>query len=152
MNYEHSQSTLLPLLFTVALFGFVTVVMVASDEFLLWAFLVTVAIAGLVLMFSRLTVSVGDQVVTASFGIGWPSKAINHSDIEQTEVVRNHWIYGLGIRKIPGGWMYNVWGLDAVELVLASGRKFRIGTDEAEALKTAIDARQDRSVPGRSDP
>ena len=29
--------------------------------------------------------------------------------------VRNRWIQGWGIRKISRGWMYNVWGLDAVE-------------------------------------
>jgi hypothetical protein len=28
--------------------------------------------------------------------------------------------------------MYNVWGLDAVEFELSSGKVFRIGTDEPE--------------------
>ena len=30
--------------------------------------------------------------------------------------VRNKWYYGWGLRGIPGGWMFNVWGLDDVEL------------------------------------
>ena len=32
------------------------------------------------------------------------------------ELVRNKWWHGWGVRWVPGGSMYNVWGLDAVEL------------------------------------
>jgi hypothetical protein len=35
--------------------------------------------------------------------------------------------------------MYNVSGFDAVQLQLASGKRFRIGTDEPVQLKSAID-------------
>jgi hypothetical protein len=52
--------------------------------------------------------------------------------------VRNKWWYGWGIRLTPHGWLFNVGGLDAVELELASGRKFRIGTDEPQGLLNAI--------------
>ena len=55
------------------------------------------------------------------------------SDHEREEVT-THWIYGWGIRWIPGGWLWNVSGLDGVELALVSGRRFRIGTDEPEQL------------------
>jgi hypothetical protein len=34
--------------------------------------------------------------------------------------------------------MYNVWGLDAVELELTSGKVFRIGTNESDRLHAAI--------------
>ena len=54
--------------------------------------------------------------------------------------VRNKWIYGWGIRRLPGGWMYNVWGLDAIELDLVSGKRFRIGTDDPDGLLAAITA------------
>jgi len=40
---------------------------------------------------------------------------------------------------ISGGWMYNVWGLDAVELNLTSGKVFRIGTDEPAELLAAVE-------------
>jgi hypothetical protein len=40
---------------------------------------------------------------------------------------------------MPGQyWVWNVSGLDAVELTLRSGRRFRIGTDEPEELAKAI--------------
>jgi hypothetical protein len=55
--------------------------------------------------------------------------------------VTNPWWYGWGIRLIPGGWMWNITGNQAVELKLKSGRLLRIGTDEPEALETAIRTR-----------
>lgn len=73
-----------------------------------------------------------------AFGWGWPRRVIDVADITAFRPVRNKWWYGFGIRVISGGWMYNVWGLDAVELDLASGRKFRIGTDETIDLAAAL--------------
>ncbi len=55
--------------------------------------------------------------------------------------VRNSWWYGWGVRKVPGGWMYNVWGYDAIELELASGKVFRIGTDDPDGLLAALTER-----------
>ena len=52
--------------------------------------------------------------------------------------VRNKWWYGYGVRKVPNGWMYNVAGLDAVELELGEDRVFRIGTDDPAALMAAL--------------
>jgi hypothetical protein len=45
----------------------------------------------------------------------------------------------LGIRKIPGGWLYNISGADAVELTLKGGKRCRIGTDVPEELERAIE-------------
>ena len=60
------------------------------------------------------------------------------SDVAAVRQVRNNWIQGWGVRKVTNGWMYNVWGLDAVELEMSSGDIFRIGTDDQERLHTAI--------------
>lgn len=38
----------------------------------------------------------------------------------------------------PHGWLFNVSGLDAVELELINNRRFRIGTDEPQRLIAAI--------------
>ena len=45
------------------------------------------------------------------------------------------------MRKIRNGWMYNVWGLDAVQLELQSGKSFRIGTDDPDGLVAALNDR-----------
>jgi hypothetical protein len=41
----------------------------------------------------------------------------------------------------PSGWLYNVSGRAAVRLEMTSQRPLMIGSDEAERLKAAIDAR-----------
>lgn len=39
---------------------------------------------------------------------------------------------------IPGGWIFNVSGWESVELQMKNGRKYRIGTDDAQALLDAV--------------
>jgi len=85
-----------------------------------------------------LTVTVDDEMITARFGVGLVRKKIKIKDIQNAAQVRNTWYYGWGIRMGPNGWMFNVSGLDAVEIELKSGGKFRIGTDEPEELVRTI--------------
>ena len=65
-------------------------------------------------------------------------RAIRLFDIAEARAVRNRWWYGWGIRLTPHGWMFNISGLDAVEIEYTNGRKFRIGTDEPNELEEAI--------------
>jgi len=138
MRYNHSQFTLLPFFSFLAISAFVVFM---SLEFgtVSWLNLLLLGIGVLVLIFSRLTVQLTATAVEASFGRGWPKKVIDLASVSSASTVRNQWWYGLGIRKIPNGWMYNVWGLDAVELILPDGKAFRIGTDEPDRLLAAID-------------
>jgi hypothetical protein len=53
----------------------------------------------------------------------------------------------VGIRLSPGGVLWNVSGLDAVELSLDGGRRFRVGTDEPRALAAAIAQAKDAASP-----
>ena len=95
---------------------------------------VMVVIFAVVAYFSRLVVVVADGRVTASFGLGAPRRDADLSDVTTVAIVRNRWWHGWGMRRISNGWLYNVWGLDAVELRLASDTIVRIGTDEPEEL------------------
>ncbi|MFP6598015.1 MAG: hypothetical protein VCC01_11215 [Candidatus Hydrogenedentota bacterium] len=90
-------------------------------------------------LFRSLTVCVGKEDISLAFGLGIIRKRFRIEDIESSRVVRNRWYYGLGIRKIQNGWLYNVSGLDAVELQMKDGRRFRIGTDEPDELLEAIE-------------
>jgi hypothetical protein len=47
---------------------------------------------------------------------------------------------GWGIRWTPASWMWNVSGFDAVEITYASGKRFRIGTNQPKELAAAITA------------
>jgi hypothetical protein len=72
------------------------------------------------------------------FGPGLLSYRIALEDIEAVAVVRNHWWNGFGIRMRPGFRLYNVSGLDAVELHLRSNDIRRIGTDDPRGLAGAL--------------
>ena len=45
---------------------------------------------------------------------------------------------GWGIHHVGDGWLFNIYGFDAVELHFHSGKRAVIGTDEAEKLAEAI--------------
>lgn len=90
-------------------------------------------------LFYNLQVRVTQNQINCSFGIGLISKTIPLEDIKTAKVVKNPWYFGWGIRAIPGGWMFNVSGWDAVELNLKSDQKFRIGTDDPDGLLSAVE-------------
>ena len=89
-------------------------------------------------LFGSLTVIVTDAEIVAAFGTGLIKRRIPLLEITSAQRVRNNWLMGWGIRKVVGGWMFNVAGLDAVELGLSKGGSFRIGTDEPDQLLEAI--------------
>lgn len=95
----------------------------------------------LYLLFYQLTVTVDDEEIVVTLGVGWIKKRIALKDIDHCEIVKNPWWYGWGIRLTPGGWMFNVSGLKAVQLHLKSGGGFRIGTDEPNELAAVIEAK-----------
>ena len=90
--------------------------------------------------FGALTVSVDERHVAIKFGYGIFRKQFATSEIASVARVKNHWYYGWGIRLWfwPRMWIYNVSGLEAVEIRMKNGKIHRIGTDEPEKLETAI--------------
>jgi len=95
-----------------------------------------VGLAGLLL--ATLTVIVDETHVRLRFGIGVIRRSYPLDDIRTCRIVRNPWYYGIGIRMIPGGWLFNVAGRMAVELERADGSITRIGTDQPQRLLAAI--------------
>jgi len=94
-----------------------------------------------------LTVEVDAERVQARFGIGLIRKSIPVADIVRCEVVRTPSWWGWGMHWTPSGWLYNVSGRAAVRIEMRSQRPVMIGSDEAEALKAAIDAGLTRREP-----
>jgi len=132
-SYRHAQSMpVLPTLLTIATAGMFVVV----DA--LGVAAVLAGVSAIAWSLSRLIVVIEGDVLTTRFRFGWPAKSFDLRELVAVHQVRNKWYYGAGVRWIPGGSMYNVWGLDAVELEQRSGKRFRIGTDEPEALVAAI--------------
>jgi hypothetical protein len=93
------------------------------------------------LQFSTLTIQVDATDLHWWFGpaaLPVIRKSVPLSDIAQLVVVRNPLWYGWGIHLTTRGWLYNIAGRDGIEVSLRSGQRFRIGTDEPEALAEAI--------------
>lgn len=93
------------------------------------------------ILFGTLTVACNHRSIRVWFGPGLIRKTFSLDDIVSSTVVRNRWWYGWGIRKLPRGWVFNVSGLDAVELLTKSGKIFRIGTDEPRKLNNFLQTR-----------
>jgi hypothetical protein len=100
--------------------------------------LVAAVLAACLVQFSALTVTVSETDLELGFGTPLFRKRVALRDIAAYHRVRNPWYYGWGIHAMPGGWVYNVSGFDAVELTMRSGRKLRIGTDDPEGVLAAL--------------
>jgi len=103
------------------------------------AFIVLPIFGGfLVLMMSGLTVTIDDLSIQIRFGSGVFWKTYSLTKITDCRQVRNGWWWGYGVRWYIEGWLYNIAGMDAVEITFNNSKKIRIGTDEPEKLALAI--------------
>jgi hypothetical protein len=138
--YKHTQFGKL----TVSIFLIALLLFIISEFFFDWhtyATFVFLFLLILLALFYSLTVEITDEKIHIKFGVGLIKKAIKINDVVEVRQVRNPWYYGWGIRWFPGGWLYKVSGLDAIEIVMTSGKKYRIGTDEPEKLFNTIQSR-----------
>ncbi|MBU1241403.1 hypothetical protein KKF84_02360 [Myxococcota bacterium] len=144
--YQTRQPGLLIILLTVAEVGFCL-----TMGFLTRAFVPFAAMGALFslvgLLFYQLTVRVDAEAVTCIFGVGVITKRLRIRDIMRVKEVKNPWYYGFGIRKVPGGWMYNISGKGAVEFTLKEGGIFRAGTPDPQGLVSQIEARLKERAP-----
>ena len=141
-EYEHTQpGTLLRVIFgsvIVLLFGAAVSPVIRNGEPELPA-LIPAGIMMLCLsLFHSLTVRVTVNDISLSFGVGLIQKEFMIGDVEQASIVRTRWYHGWGIKKIWGGWLYNVSGFDAVQLKMRNGKVYQIGTDQPDQLLAAI--------------
>jgi len=110
----------------------------AEPETYLYAVLVLTNLASL-LLFYKLTIIVDNETISFKLGIGLLGKSYEISEIKSCKPVKNLWIYGVGIRKLPNGWLYNVSGLKAIELRFKDSTKvIRIGTDRPDEIAGVI--------------
>lgn len=100
---------------------------------------VEVLLALVLLLFWSLTIEIDPVRLRCFFGPGLIGREFPLHEIVSAAAVQNRWYYGWGIRLTPHGWMFNVSGLEAVELGLASGRRFRVGTDRPEEVVAVLE-------------
>lgn len=90
------------------------------------------------LLFWKLTITIDNEILRASFGIGLIRKTVPVANIVACEPIRIRWWWGWGIHLTPYGWLYNVSGFDAVVIGLRNGSRFCLGTDQPNELVAAI--------------
>lgn len=139
MKYKHTQ---IGYLIVFVSFGVLLLFGAISTQvgFPMPAIIIMVFVLFLLFSFSTLSVTVDEKHLNIKFGYGLFQKQFLLMEIASVSAVRNHWYYGWGIRLWlwPKMWIYNVSGLDAVELVTKNGRRHRIGTDEPRELERAL--------------
>ncbi len=136
-RYEHTQVGYLIIVVMAAVMVLIGVVMAnAGINWIAIGVLFVIAVA--LVLFPSLTVIIWEEELEVRFGPGPIRKRFKLNEIESCQVVKNHWYYGWGIRLTPHGVLYNVSGFYAVEILLRTGKKFRIGTDVPQELEEAI--------------
>jgi len=138
MRYDHTQSGplyLLLLAFSILIlvFAFVmgeivlqTILSCSGALMLLFAF-----------SFHHLTVSDEGTELLIAFGpLPLFRRRLQYSELEKVERAKSTLLDGLGIHLSPsGGWVWNIWGYECVDVWYRQGRKVRIGTDDPEGLE-----------------
>ncbi len=135
-RYSHNQIGYLMILTIVGAIFIIALSAIQSSETALLG-LILVMIAVLTLFYS-LTVSIDDEKLEVKFGLGIIRKSFPIKMIISCRAVKNPWYYGWGIRYIPGGWLFNVSGYDAIEIIMNNKKRYRIGTDDSEELEKII--------------
>jgi len=108
--------------------------------------LMPLAVIGPVLMavslalFYARTVEIDAIYLRFGFGVGLIRQRIPLAEVRAVEPVPNSWLYGWGIHRTPHGGLYHVSGREAVQIALASGQRFRLGTDQPRRRAQALQA------------
>ena len=140
-SYRHTQIgawTVLILLFMGALVAPIALSALADGQTAI--VLVIIVLYGLILaMFYALTIEISADKLSFWFGFGLIRNSYSLEEIQSVTEVKSPWYYLWGIKSIPDGWLYAIGPGTALEIVLKSGKKVRLGTDEPPELKQAID-------------
>ncbi|WDE06208.1 hypothetical protein SG34_004565 [Thalassomonas viridans] len=138
MEYKNTQVGTALLMIFGAVIALLIIVSYNKPNETIWPALFFLGLISL--LFSTLNIEVDHKQVKWSFGPSFWRKAIAIEEIESARVINTKWYYGLGVRFISTGWLYNVSGLRAVEIKLKNGKRVSLGTNEPENLLKAINS------------
>ncbi len=136
-TYRHTQIGWLIIAIELIVLA-VLVPMLLQAEATGWALFAAGLLVLAVILFGTLTVELTADSLKAHFGLGLVRLRIPLEQVRSYRIVRDPWYYGWGIRLIPRAVLYRVSGFWTVEVVLANGKCYHIGTDEPEALVQAL--------------
>jgi hypothetical protein len=154
--YQHKQSggVILSVLgFGAAVCLWLASTIYASDARLM-LFIVAAILGISALLFSSLTIELSDMSLSWRFGFGLLRKKVPTGEIINALVTRTSLLDGWGVHRTRNGWLYNVSGFGAVQVILRSGKSFLLGSDEPERLCSALKdtiSSSEREIPRHAD-
>lgn len=92
----------------------------------------------LIVLFASLTIEVRDDTVRWWFALKLWTHSLNPDEIRSVGTTQTSFSDGWGIHFTSGGTLYNVSGYDAVVIEKQDGSKVLLGTDEPDALRSAL--------------
>ena len=144
VHYQHKQAGRAVILWILAMTPLILAVLAYAGQVVMLVPAAAIMLIS-ILLFYALTVTIDEQAITLSFGIGLVRKKIALAEVVSCEITTCRWYYGYGIHYTPQGKLYNISGKMAVRLAMRNGKAILVGTDEPEALCRAI--RQAASIP-----
>lgn len=123
------------------IFSLIMLFMKGFDNFVMGAVFSILAVSLLIclLIFYKITIYINETYISFKLGIGLVSKKYLIADIKSCKPVKNEPLFGIGIKIIPNGMLYNVSGLQAIELTFKNRKsKIRIGTNQPEEIASTI--------------
>lgn len=139
VEYSHRQTGWIQIWGCIVAIIIIAITSVFVPEILYLFIIATLALGAGLLIFSTLTVMVTEREIRLFFGpVPVIKRRIPYDTIARFSRVKNPWYYGWGIRWVPRGILYNIAGFDAIEIILHSGRRILIGTDDPEYLTEAL--------------
>lgn len=144
MNYHHIQNAPMYWILIVVAAAILTAG-ISIDESTVQVIMYSVG--GLMLLFAasfrHLEVADEGDALLVSFGpLPLFRRRVQYDNIESVSRARSTFLDGWGIHMSPsGGWVWNLWGYDCVDIRMKRGPKLRLGTDDLEALVVFLESR-----------
>jgi len=141
MRYEHTQTAPLYLILAASTAG---LLVTAWTVPILPMRIMFSVIGGLMLLltfsFRQLTVSDQRDHLLVQFGpLPLFRRRVKYAEMESVQRGRTSFLDGWGIHfSLSGGWVWNLWGFDCVDVKFKSGRRLRIGTDDPDGLESFL--------------
>lgn len=137
--YEHRQIGWVTIVaVAVAIIAIFVAAAIAAPSERVAAYYVIPVAAALGALFSSLTIRITQTYVAWWFGIPEIGRRVALSEIASVRAIKTNVFEGWGIHLTWHGWVWNIAGFNAVQIVLRSGTRFAVGTPDPQAVIAAI--------------
>ncbi|MEK6236672.1 MAG: hypothetical protein N2C14_18340 [Planctomycetales bacterium] len=141
MKYDHTQNAPLNLILSAVGFALLVAAWKIPAQGANLVLMIMAAIFFLLaLMFGCLTVRVqGDELLVQFGPLPLFRRGVRYADVQSVKRGRTTVFDGWGIHISPsGGWTWNLWGFDCVDVHFTNGGRLRIGSDDADRLESFL--------------